>query len=148
MDEKIIIGIAVFAFLVLSVISPPHITIFGAVIIAALACAHTIREKRYLGEIKQLQKANAISMLNLCEDVSSVSQESVKYLITRGLIDFIVKEKDPSDFYLRCAKAIIKMGTTSMVAGKLSSALELWQRENLERLKRKIEDFTGKAIEK
>ena len=46
MSEKTTIGIAVVAFFVISVISPLHIVIWGAVIIIALTCARETRGKK------------------------------------------------------------------------------------------------------
>lgn len=141
------IGLAVFAFLVLSVISPLPVIIWGAVIMFALAYARTIREKRYQGEIKRLKTANVMLTLDLCEAASPASLERAKYPMTRRLIDFFMEEKDPPAFFLRCAEAILKMGTEGMVEiESQKNDLAPWQRENLGRLKRKIENLLEREI--
>ena len=149
MSEKITIVIAVVTFFVISVISPLHIVMCGGVIIIALTCTRATREKRYLGEIKQLRVEKMNFILCICR-LFTIAPIKLNFTITRSLIESLnIKEIDNTPaLYLSCANVIIKMGTTSMVEEMLRMGdLTSQQTKNLEALKKAIKELSEKSDE-
>jgi len=149
MFEKITIGIAVVAFFVISVISPPHIIMCGAVIIIALTCALANREKEIqelLGERKRLQSETLRLISNIDESKFSEFSQEEKVVFTNLLIRVVIR-LDDQNICLSCARVIIKMGTEDLVKEEMEREdLDDDEITNLQKLLQAIKKLSGEQI--
>ena len=148
MTEKILIGIAGIAFLALAVASYlPAVTsplfniILAMIIMLGWIFAKIARDKKLREITDRLETENLMITLNFCEAASAETLQENPYGITRRIISFFKKGKNPLNIYLRCAQAIAKMKTGETVRAESEKYnLAPWQKENLERLMRKIDE--------